>query len=47
MASLLSKQNTITHTDNKDKTSVSFKWTAPKDYKGKIEFRFVFNFDYR
>lgn len=31
--------NTITHTDNKDKTSVSFKWTAPKDYKGKIEFR--------
>jgi hypothetical protein len=37
--------NTITHTDSKDKSSVSFKWTAPKDYKGKVEFRFVLNFD--
>ena len=31
--------NAITHKDNKDKSSVSFTWTAPKKFKGKVEFK--------
>ncbi|XP_054161972.1 putative defense protein 2 [Oppia nitens] len=31
--------NAITHKDNEDKESISFSWSAPKKYKGKVEFR--------
>ncbi|CAG2121665.1 unnamed protein product, partial [Medioppia subpectinata] len=31
--------NAITHKNNDDKSSVTFNWTAPKKFKGKVEFR--------
>ncbi|CAG2171355.1 unnamed protein product [Oppiella nova] len=34
-----STSNAVTHKDNDEKTSVTLTWTAPKKFKGKVEFR--------
>lgn len=37
---LLNYQGTVTHTNRDEKSSVSFKWSPPLDYEGKVSFRY-------
>ena len=40
------EQNTITHRNNREKSSVSAQWIAPKEYEGEIYFKYTVALDY-